>query len=187
MPNSACDQCRARKVKCVFSLNNFCESCIKKNQPCTRSGTAAKKQSKPKDLVLENVTTSPLESQLPKSAVTPTPEELRLMDEKLIKYFMVYHNPNFGGILDHAKLNRIQSPQPTPSETFLFFCICTLSAVVELLGPQNRISLYYYTHAKDLTDLPEAYRDDIYYEALTLLDFVKGFMTDQTGFPVSNT
>ncbi|KAJ9060990.1 hypothetical protein DSO57_1025159 [Entomophthora muscae] len=161
MPNRACDQCRTRKVRCVFTSNSSCDHCIKRQQPCTRHAPLQKRGPKnDSEPLLQN---HPL----------PLPEaELMVMDEKLINYFMIHHNPNFGGILDESKLNRIQSRKPTPSETFLFFCICAVSAVVKMLGPTDRVSHYYLSHATNLTNLPEAYRDDLYYEALILLDFV---------------
>ncbi|KAI0226461.1 hypothetical protein L0F63_001736 [Massospora cicadina] len=165
MPNRACNQCRTRKVRCVFTSNEGCDHCVKRQQPCTRYNPPLKFNPK-----FEAKLSDEAESML---FLDP---ELMAMDEQLINYFITHHNSNFGGILDESKLNRIRSKKPTPSETFLFFCICAVSAVVRMLGPSDRISCYYLTNATNLSHLPEAYRDDLYYEALGLLNFVNSFI-----------
>lgn len=159
MPSRACDQCRIRKVKCEDTTGTSCAHCIKRQQTCTRIGTSPRQGLKP-------------ESQTPSQPQSPPlPDaEILAMDEKLIDYFIAHHNPNFGDFLDQPKLKRIRSQNPTPSETFLFFCICTISAVDKMLGPAHRVSHYYMSHVKNLKELPSEFRDNLYYEALTLLD-----------------
>ncbi|KAI0220210.1 hypothetical protein L0F63_006613, partial [Massospora cicadina] len=151
----ACDQCRARKVKCILDVM-ACKSCKLSELQCTNRDPIQKRGPKPKHPMLA----PSFSVNFTQTSGSPSPT----LDEELISYFLCHHNKRFGGILDQKMLFRLRDGEPTLSETFMFFSICTISAAVSMFGSHHPVTWYYAQHTLCLVEMPLKYRDELYYK-----------------------
>ncbi|KAJ9064942.1 hypothetical protein DSO57_1025092 [Entomophthora muscae] len=174
----ACDQCRARKVKCLPE-GLACKPCQFRKICCTTKDPIQKRGPK-----LRNPSLAPIFSVCFRNATSPYSDSMSpspsSLDEDLISYFLCHHNQQFGDILDNQMLLRFRSKSPSLTETLLFFSICSVSAVVSMLGLQNPATAYYLSQTTSLLGMPTVYRDDLYYKSLLIVEFLQDHIEHQT-------
>ncbi|KAI9296902.1 hypothetical protein K502DRAFT_323576 [Neoconidiobolus thromboides FSU 785] len=199
----ACDQCRTRRVKCE-AFEGSCGPCTKRNLVCTFRDPIQKRgpKSRLSDTTSPNNFTQEMQSpnldrdhnsesrrgDIHRSEVekpSGVEENPYFIDGKLTKlglekqlidHFMSSLNPVLGSPVNAVNLERIRSNDPSPSETFLFFCVCTCAAMYSDLGMSNSTTLYYYSHAAQLIQIADSQRDDTYFKGLVILDYLKRYL-----------
>ncbi|KAI9296892.1 hypothetical protein K502DRAFT_148132 [Neoconidiobolus thromboides FSU 785] len=104
-------------------------------------------------------------------------QAIGLSEYDLLEYYMTNINHVYEDAITYDIINRLQCGTPTPTESFLFFSICSMSIMLKTEDIKGPMFTYYYSSAIELmSTIKHESRDSIYYFSCGLMEFIKIYL-----------